>query len=223
MKKISLLLISLLLFTVGASAQDVLDKVSDLTCECIEKKVEKNMASDKLTMVLGLCMLESSSSYKKEIKKKYKIDLTDQNEFSKLGELLGERMATRCDKFMEIVFTMVGDEDSEIGNEIKKELYDEIGEEDADLIIDANTSEKSTKAEILDVKEGNILIFKCKVDGKLVDVYCIESFKGAEVLKDAQSMKNKMVTISTREKTIYSPELKSFITIEELTKIQLVE
>ena len=210
-----------MLFASFAGAQDVLDKVSDLTCECIETKAKKNMNSDKMTMMLGLCMLEASSGYKKEIKKKYKIDLTNEAEFAKFGELLGERMATRCDKFMEIIFEMVGDEDSELGQEIKEELYEELGEENTNNIIGDNVT--TSKAEILDIKQGNILILKCKVDGKLVDVYCIETFEGAELFQETSSLKNKMIQLSTQEKTIYSPELKSFITVEELTNIQLLE
>jgi len=218
MKRIYALLMIMFVFSSFIQAQDVLDKVSDETCECIEKKVKGKMDSDQLTMVLGLCMLDASSGYKKEIKKKYKIDLTNENEFTEFGEILGERLATRCDKFMEIVFEMMSDDESEIGNEIKKELYEEIGVEEVDEVIEANSPNQRT-AEILEIKEGNILLLKCKIDGKLVDVYCIEEFDGAENLKDLAGLKNNSFNITTVEKSIYSPELKTFITVETLTSI----
>ncbi len=223
MKKVYTTLFYFVLFASGILAQDVLDKASDKTCDCIEDKIKKNMDSEKLTMVLGLCMLDASSDYKKEVKKKYKIDLTNEAGFAEFAELLGERMASRCDKFMEIVFQMVGDEDSKIGQEIKKEMYDEFDEETVDAVVEESNSYSMITAEILDVKEGNILVLKCKVEGKLLDLYCIESFEGADVLKDLDALKNKSVLISTREKTIYSSELKTFITVEELKNIKLIK
>lgn len=210
MKKVSVLLVFYLLFSSVLVAQDVLDKVSDLACACFLEKIEDNMDKDKMTIVLGLCILESSADYKKEIKKKHKIDLSSKAEFERFGEVLGAHMATRCDKFMEIIFLLNSEEE-----ETAKE-----SSEQTKVAINHGPLER---AEILDYKEGNILILKCKVNGKLLDVYCMESFEGADILKDLSSIKNKGVELSHRDKTIYSSELKSFITVAELTRIQLVE
>lgn len=213
MKKVSCILFFFVLFSSVVVGQKVLDKVSDLACECFKDKVEKGMDKDNINLVLGLCILESSKDYKREIKRKHKIDLSSNHEYERFGELLGGHMAARCDKFMEIIFLLNGDgEENETVQESKPD----------NTKVESNGGPMET-AEILDIREGNILVLTCKVNGRLLDVYCIESFEGADLLKDLTSLKNKTVHLSYRDKTIYSSELKSFIVVAELVRIELVE
>lgn len=78
-------------------AQQVLDKLANLTCDCAAK-LDTNEEYEKLEAELGLCMLNNASQYKKEVKKELHIDLETINgkNGGKLGELIGTRMAYKC-------------------------------------------------------------------------------------------------------------------------------
>lgn len=215
MKSLPTLLLFTLIFAVSFSlqAQDVLDKVSDETCNCINKKKgTKKMDSEQLTMMLGLCMMEASGKHQKELEKKMGIKISSAKDFEALGEKIGERMALQCDGFMELIFQMMGDEDSDIGQGIKEDIREEMTE---------NINSKSGNAEVLNIEAGNVLILNTKMDGKAVDVYCLGNFEGAELLEDYNALRKKKVTLTTVQSTIYSPKLGSFIEVAELRSIEL--
>jgi hypothetical protein len=87
-----------------AKAQDVLDKISQDCCSCLEKEAGDIVDQEKLQMKLGVCMLGAASPYSKELKKKYGVDMGElDRDGERLGELLGLRMATQCPMFLELI------------------------------------------------------------------------------------------------------------------------
>ncbi len=95
MKQI-LILACFLCLTLKGFTQDYLDKIAQSSCECLDK-VADTLSSEAYNMKLGLCMLEASVPYKKQLKKDHNIDFSKIDEQGEeLGSLIGMRMATVC-------------------------------------------------------------------------------------------------------------------------------
>ena len=92
-----ILLISFLVLTVGRGlAQEYIDIITRKSCDRVEQ-VPDTLKSEQFNMRLGLCMIEASMPYKKQIKKDFDIDLDKiDTEGAKLGRMLGVKMATVC-------------------------------------------------------------------------------------------------------------------------------
>ena len=92
-----ILVISFLVFTVGkAFSQDYMDIITKKSCDCIDQ-VSDTLKSEQFNMSLGICMIEASMPYKKQIKKDYDINLDKiETEGAKLGRILGVKMASVC-------------------------------------------------------------------------------------------------------------------------------
>jgi hypothetical protein len=90
------------------SAQDVLDKISRSTCDCLLELDRKEYKGEALQMQLGLCMMKASAPYEKELRKQYKVDFSrlDAGAGEKLGELVGMRLVGVCPEFLQIVAEM---------------------------------------------------------------------------------------------------------------------
>src|SRR6185436_21050794 len=97
------------------AAQDVLDRIAEESCECVDKLTDLKSEEDQAA--LGLCMMGKAMPHEKELKKKYDIDMTQGKEEGKrLGSLIGARMAVKCPKFFEMVKTMREKEKEELAN-----------------------------------------------------------------------------------------------------------
>ncbi|SHH24119.1 hypothetical protein SAMN04488109_3324 [Chryseolinea serpens] len=92
-----ILLISFLVLTVSRGlAQEYIEIITRKSCDCGEQ-VPDTLKSEQFNMRLGLCMIDASMPYKKQIKKDFGIDLDKiDTEGVKLGRMLGVKMASVC-------------------------------------------------------------------------------------------------------------------------------
>jgi len=86
-------------------ANDVIDKITLATCECVNS-ISDSADLEGYQMQLGLCILKEAQPYKAALKKSYKLDLDkistgEDNGAETLGEMVGMRMATTCPKQVE--------------------------------------------------------------------------------------------------------------------------
>ncbi len=85
----------MLIFNKGFS-QDFMDVIVKKSCDCLEH-ISDTLKTEQFNMELGLCMIDASMPYKKQIKKSFDIDLDNiSTEGEKLGRLIGMKMATVC-------------------------------------------------------------------------------------------------------------------------------
>lgn len=202
----------LLLFGFGQiNAQDVIDKVSDETCECLNKRLTgDNLTSSQIEMVLGLCMLEVGGNNSEELEKETGIPMDGVESMEKLGEVIGERMATRCDKFMELLFILMGDENSQT-SEALDEMMDEMDD----------SSSANVKGSVSEVSGDNLLTIKVKNGGKTETFVCIGEFSGVGVVKLGNDLVGKDVFIEYKAREMYSPKMKTMTEVKEIKKIEL--
>lgn len=93
--KYVLVCFSFLLMT-EAFSQQYMDKIVVQSCECLGK-VSEALEPQQYNVELGLCMIEASMPYKKQLKKDYDINLDEiENEGEKLGRIIGLKMVAVC-------------------------------------------------------------------------------------------------------------------------------
>ena len=105
----------LLLFLSGlnnAWAQGYLDTVTLKTCECVDQ-YDASTAQTNFQVYLGLCVINSSQPYMKQLEKEKGVKADDMTESVKrIGELVGERMVVICPKTIEKITTEMSKESS---------------------------------------------------------------------------------------------------------------
>ena len=114
MRKITFTLL-LLVVSITANSQDLLDKVTKEVCSCIDSKKDKlgDLSSDKLKTQLGLCILSSYSTNEKQIKAKYGDIMNDEKAMDKFGEDIGVKMVSVCPETLMAIAGAAGDEKAE--------------------------------------------------------------------------------------------------------------
>ena len=87
-------------------SQNYMDEIVNKSCECLIS-VPDSLDSEEFNMKLGLCMLEASMPYKKQLKKEFGIDLDNIDvEGARLGKLIGIRMTTVCPDALSSIFVL---------------------------------------------------------------------------------------------------------------------
>lgn len=210
MKKL-ILAFTLILFLGNINAQeDVIDKVADETCDCLNKRLTGDeKSSGQIEMMLGLCMIEAGGAHSEELEKETGISMDGVEAMEKLGEIVGERMAARCDKFMEILFILMGDENS-MTNEAMDEMLDEMENPFA-----------NSSGIVSEISGNELLTIKIKIAGRSKTYICVGDFEGKGVVKLGNDLVGKDVYIEYEIREIYSPKLKSMVEAREIKKIEL--
>ena len=105
-----------------AFSQDYMDKIAVASCECIDN-VSDTIPTDQFNMELGLCMLEASMPYKKQLKKDHGINFDKiESQGEKLGRLIGIKLASTCPNSL---MRMVKKVNPELDFEEDEEIADE--------------------------------------------------------------------------------------------------
>jgi hypothetical protein len=95
--KIMLIFAAMLLLAAPVSAQDLLDKLADYSCNCLSQKNLDNASTEEIQMQMGFCIMEAVGKYPDEFQKAYgSLDPSDQAAMTKLGEDIGMKMAFKC-------------------------------------------------------------------------------------------------------------------------------
>lgn len=99
-----LLLLALLLgLQLSAQKKELLKSVSLDACECIKKAGP----DQDFETTLGLCMLKAASPKADELEEALGLDLSDLNNYERLGELLAPSLMAHCPEFMDYLMQAV--------------------------------------------------------------------------------------------------------------------
>ena len=104
MKKIVvLLLLTQTLFAQKLTKEELIDKLSENTCNCT---TEKGITEENMDITLGVCILESISKYEKDVEKHFgKNIVSNEEKMGELAEAVGSKMAFTCPAFLKIIIT----------------------------------------------------------------------------------------------------------------------
>jgi hypothetical protein len=188
-----LLLFSALLLPGFVSAQKTLrQKMADDFCTELTKQNLPDTYDEKSMEQIGLVILPVVGKYKDQIKKEMGLEMTTQEDFQKVGEMIGQEAVLTCPKFQKMMTKMTEGQSSEV-----KMLSTVNG-----TFLGVATS-------------GNFNYLRIKgADGREVKVWWFQFFQGADLLANPAALKDKAVTLSVLEEEVYEPTLKDYVKIK---------
>jgi hypothetical protein len=165
---------------------------------CIE--LNKLKLSDEFSETnmqkIGLAMIPVITKYSEEIKKELGIELNDQEDYKKIGELIGQDAALTCPKFRVMTQNM-------LDNQLEK--------------TDATETLEGTFVGL--DNSGTLAVLRMKdASGREQKIFWMEYFEGSDTLiKTPELLKNKKVSITYIEREIYEPKIKDYVKVKVVT------
>jgi hypothetical protein len=148
---------------------------------------------------LGMAMLPIFTKYAEEIEKELGIVLKTQDDYKKVGEIIGQDAALTCPKFKKMTENMVQ-------NQLEK-----------------NEETESLEGTFIGMdNSGTLAILRVKdASGREQKILWMEYFEGSETLiKTPELLKNKKVSITFTEREIYEPKIKDYVKVKVVTNLK---
>lgn len=199
MKKI-LYLFLLFSASIYAQTDDVYDVIAKETCSCIEsKKIDINAEAkdNKLTMTLGLCMIESYTKHKMELPEKDRTEFGNDEGMRNLGEKVAIKMVSHCPDYI-IALGQMDDEES--ATEVKQ------------LTIEGKVTGIETKQFVtIKLKDKN---------NRSHNLLLLNYFETASVYTEGNIKSGTELIVGYTEVEMYDPEAKDFKYFKIITSLQ---
>lgn len=193
MKKILLVLIG---FTVAAAvtAQDI-DKIAQLSCDCIAKKDFSAIPKEQVEMTLGLCILEATKAAD------FEFDATDVEASTKFGEKVGMNMVTKCPEVFGMLTQYMSDDEEEAVEEVLESSTGKVKSVDIGEFVTVTVKESS---------------------GKEVKYLWLRYFQGSDdYTQQPKKLVGKEVTISYREIECFMPKVGGYFKQKEIASMEI--
>ena len=144
---------------------------------------------------IGLAILPITGKYAAEIKKEFGLDMNSQEDYHKIGEIIGEEAGKSCEKFRLLLENMIN-----------------------------NTMESAEDFQNLDGTfvgldaTGAFAFVRIKdASGREQKLWWMEYFPGSEELVSASAkLKGKSVSVSYTEREVYEPKVKDYVHVKVL-------
>ena len=200
--KILPLLLLILVFN-NVWCQDYMDKIVEDACDCVED-IEKN--DENYTMKLGLCMIEVSMPYAKQIKKDYGIDMIGIHgkDAQKLGQILGMKMASKCPNALIEATNEVLEDD-------KVDIYGNL----------ENTTNESVTGVINDIREETFVTLSIKDENGKISKYIWLTYVECEedFLTNYKDYLGEEVTIKYQVQEFFDPKIQEYRNYNVITSV----
>ncbi len=182
-------------FAQKLSKEQLIDKLSGKTCECVSKQ---ELTKDNYELTFGLCILENLSEFEKDVEKHYgKNAIQDEEKKEEIGRDIGKRMASICPQVFKVLIDEMSKEEAEV--------------EEAELKISGKISE---------IKSEQFIVFSVKEDtGKINSFILLNNFENAYLLTDKVLKVNDAVEIIYYELELYDAKISKFITYKIVSDI----
>ena len=200
MKKIILiaLLTSSSIFAQKLTKEELTDKMSDIGCECANKK---EITKENMELTLGLCLLEAINKHEKDVEKYYgKNVISSDKKMEELGYDIGLKMGAKCPSVFKF---MMDDFDESDDEEYVEEVLDEM--------VSGNLTE---------IKFDQFLKFSIKEQsGKINQFLLLSSFDNAFLVTDKVLKTNDTIEVYYYELEVFDAKLAKFVTYKVVTDI----
>jgi hypothetical protein len=84
------------LFILPLQSQGIIDKMANLTCECMEATGYENKSQEEVTKVMSDCLTEHLIANIPDLQKELDVEITNQEAMRAVGEKIGAQMANIC-------------------------------------------------------------------------------------------------------------------------------
>jgi hypothetical protein len=215
-KKLVFMLVVLSANVLNAQNDEQLDKMTASTCDCAEKKDFSKVTADAYQMELGLCIISALEVLPEKERKK--INLTDGESMSSLGEKIGLRMASKCPKVLMAISRLEMERQKEEAAIIPPQIPADI-----DVVSPSKKIKGSISGTIKEVKESDLLtIVLIDNSQKEYRIIWLGHFEGeSDFMSNPQSLKGKKVDIGYYEDERYVPQMKEYVSFKHLAVLKM--
>jgi hypothetical protein len=200
--KYFLLISFLFAFSALGISQEYLDIIVEKACTCTEKLPEIS-DSQQYTMQFGVCVIEASIPYKKQILKDYKINLDNiDKEGEELGRLIGLKMAAKCPQ----VILKVAEKGNMVNNQ-------------------QGATEQSAQGMIIKIENESFVILSLKDDlGKITKFYWLTFINAAFDMAGTYTLLvDKEVSIVYEVQEFFDPKIAEYRTFNIIKSLVVNE
>lgn len=202
MKKI-LLLVILLFALRPCFSQDYMDQILNKSCECISNIVDTSNI-DNYNTAIGICIIDASMPYQKQIKKDYNIDLNniaDGQTGEKLGQVIGVKLAAFCPKTFQKLSTIISN------------IKDSKSESTLETIAGTVTKIENDFFVVFSIKDNS---------GKVSKFNWLDFINSEfELMTSYTSLLGKTVEVSYSKKEYFDPKIEQYRTFNIITQIKV--
>jgi hypothetical protein len=174
-------------------------KLSADFCVELEKLKLSDEFNEENMQKIGLAMLPVITKYNEQIKKELGIAMESQEDYKKVGELIGQDAALTCPKFRKMTENMLENQ------------------------IETNEATETLECTFVGIdNSGTVACIRVKeASGRELKIWWMEYFEGSDALiKTPELMKNKKVSITYIEREIYEPKNKDYVKVKVATKLE---
>jgi hypothetical protein len=202
MKKIIFSFLALCTFV--CHSQDVLDKIADETCECVNKVKTPNTSVEDLKTQVDKCLFASYSNHAAELSPAQKKDSGNKIAIQKLANDVALKMAGHCSDIIQII----------IESERKNKLANERSLATKSLLM-------KISGEIREIETNEFVSIIIKdQNSKLVTLLLMDRFESADVFTTNKIRKGDKITVEYTEKEMYDPKIKGFRAFKIISKLE---
>ena len=180
-----------------------MDKIVEKACDCVSD-IDKN--GENYTIKLGLCMIEASMPYAKQIKKDYGIDMIGIHgkDAQKLGQILGMKMASKCPNALIEATNEVLEDD-------KVDIYGNL----------ENTTNESVTGVINDIREETFVTLSIKDENGKISKYIWLTYVECEedFLTNYKDYLGEEVTIKYQVQEFFDPKIQEYRNYNVITSV----
>ncbi len=205
MKKNKIIVFTLLslMAVTNAFSQKYIDEIASKSCECIDN-IPEDKSIQEAQMELGLCMLDASSPYKKQLKKDHGIDFSKiDTQGEKLGRIIGMKMAGICPT---AVMRLVG-------NSQEKEE------------VETATSTNTFVGEVSSIEDSKFVVFTVKNElGKQTKFYWLTFIESnVELISDYKTLTGKSVNVTYIQQEFFDSRIGEYRVFNIIQNLEVTE
>jgi len=191
----------LLLMAVTSFSENYMDIIVKKSCECITN-IPDTLGKDQFNMKFGLCMLEISMPYKKELKHDYNIDLD--NIDAKVGEKLGRIVALKMGNVCPGVLMAVAKKNAAAPEQ--------------------ETNGKVLEGVVTNIENTNFVVFSIKDNFERIFKFYWFSVihSDIELTNNYNSLLGKAIKITYDKKDYFDPKISDYRQFNVISKIEKV-
>lgn len=203
-QKITLLVLLLGLPFLSFAQETALDKITKATCDCMDSKDLSKLDQGQFEQELGMCMFTTATPFMEQLQKEEGIDISNPDMFQKVGEKVGQKLATGCPKLFGKMMELYSDEvEMTTTNEVRQLFLAE--------------------GSFVGIQDGPMAIFQLKTaDGKVTPFLWLQAFDGAEAFQtNAAGMTGKSLKVFYEEQALFQAKTGTYQQFNVVRKVEI--
>ena len=191
------------LFTVSVYGQneEIYNKIAGESCTCLNAKnidLKNQKDSENLTMMFGLCIIESYNNHKMELPESDRKSFDDNEGMKALGEMVAMKMIAQCPDYL-IALGQLSDDEGDITQAAEIKIEGKV------------TAIESKQFVTIKLKDKN---------GRIHNLLLLDYFETASLFTEGQIKNGSDITVGYSDVELYDVTSKDFKYFKVITSLE---